>query len=175
MHALRTKFGENDPMSLAKAMQIMVLPQPMGRGDSCCRGFYFSAYGEKVIVVNADLDASLQRIICAHEMGHAVLHGNCRELQAYHDFSLFDQAEVAEYEANLFAAELLLPDEEVIDLLNEDGFFFSTAARLCVPAELLDYKFRILKQKGYQLEAPIHAKAKFLKAVNPSGDEEGYC
>ena len=32
-----------------------------------------------------------------------------------------------------------------------------------MPAELLDFKFRILKNKGYHLEAPFIAQPNFLK------------
>ena len=34
---------------------------------------------------------------------------------------------------------------------------------LGVPAELLDFKFRIMKNKGYRIEAPYIAKSNFLK------------
>lgn len=69
-----------------------------------------------------------------------------------------------EKEANLFAAELLLDDQKVLDALNGDTTFFSAAAALYIPAELLDFKFRVMKWKGYKLiEPPINARNNFLK------------
>ena len=38
---------------------------------------------------------------------------------------------------------------------------------LYVPAELLDFKFRILKNKGYRSETPFTAQANFLKQKIP--------
>jgi Zn-dependent peptidase ImmA (M78 family) len=71
-----------------------------------------------------------------------------------------------EKEANLFAAELLLSDEDVTEVLNSDNTFFTAAATLCVPIELLDFKFRIMKRKGYQLaEPPVHSHNDFLKKI----------
>lgn len=53
---------------------------------------------------------------------------------------------IQEDEANFFAAELLLEDEEVLECLAEYSFF-ETAKQLYVPAALLDYKFSLLRAK----------------------------
>ena len=79
---------------------------------------------------------------------------------------MFDYTSAMEKEANLFAAEFLLEDQEVFDVLNRDTTFFSAAAALYVPAELLDFKFRLMKWKGYKLiEPPISARNNFLRDV----------
>ena len=82
---------------------------------------------------------------------------------SYHEVTLFDSADAQEYEANIFASELLLTDESVLDALNDDMFFFQAASYLCVPSELLDFKFRILKRRGYKVESPILANGDFMK------------
>ena len=74
----------------------------------------------------------------------------------------FDDVCKMEYEANLFAAELLLEDETVLNHLNEYTFF-ETASMLNVPAALLDFKFSILKTKGYRINDMQIAKSCFLK------------
>jgi len=80
---------------------------------------------------------------------------------------------IAEYEANVFAAELLLKDEDVFELLNDDISFFSIASMLRVPSELLDFKFRVLKRKGYQfIESPLQAGSKFLRDIEVDYHEE---
>lgn len=66
----------------------------------------------------------IQKIICAHELGHAVLHSQMPGIESFHDFALFDDTSSTEYEANVFAAELLLKDEDVFELLNDDLSFF---------------------------------------------------
>ena len=63
----------------------------------------------------------IQRVILAHEIAHSVLHTNITA--AFHEFTLFDDTDRQEYEANLFAAELLLSDDCVLNALNEDHVF----------------------------------------------------
>ena len=52
-----------------------------------------------------------------------------------------------------------------MNALNEDQFFFQAAKALYVPAELLDFKFRVMKRKGYKLESPIVSHGNFLKTI----------
>jgi len=60
----------------------------------------------------------------------------------------------------------LLSDDAVLELLSEDLSFFGAASLLGVPAELLDFKFRVLKRKGYKvIDPPLLAQANFLKKV----------
>ena len=163
---LKRKYDEDDPVRLAKAMGIIVSYEPMGREPSACKGFFMIQSRKKLIMINSDLPKVVQRIILAHELGHAVLHRReLSALKAFHDFSLYDSTARFEYEANLFAAEYLLDDDKVIEKLNEDAFFFGVARELFVPPELLDFKFRILKNKGWTLDSPIMAHGDFLKHI----------
>ena len=72
--------------------------------------------------------------------------------------------------------EYLLNDEEVLDTLNRDTTFFTAAAKLYVPIELLDFKFRVMKWKGYKLiEPPISARSNFLANMEVPDDADCYC
>jgi hypothetical protein len=63
-------------------------------------------------------------------------------------------------------ADYLLKDDEVLDLVNEDLSFFGAASRLNVPAELLNFKFLVLKRKGYKIiDPPMIASSDLLKKV----------
>ena len=74
----------------------------------------------KLIVINSDLPESIQRIIIAHELGHAVLHSDSA-ISAFHEFAMFDDTDRMEYEANVFAAEFMLSDDEVMESLEKIG------------------------------------------------------
>ncbi len=161
---IKNKYNETDPFKLCNNMGILTLFAPMGAGSGSCKGFYLTQSRIKSITINSDLSDDLQRIICAHELGHAVLHENFSGVNAFHDFTLFDSTDKYEYEANIFAAELLLNDDDVLKILSDNISFFHAACGLYVPAELLDFKFRILRQKGYDIaDAPINAMGNFLK------------
>jgi len=158
-------YDQPDPFLLAKEMGIIVLMEPMGTSPDSCKGFFLYQSRQRVIVVNSDLPYDVQRIILAHEIGHSVLHKEMAKFSTFNDFSLYNDASQFEYEANIFAAEYLLDDSTVLNALNNDDFFFNTAKNLNVPAELLDFKFKILKHKGYKLNSPIYAKSTFLKNI----------
>jgi len=165
------KYDEPDPWKLAEAMGIIVQVMPLGRTEKSCKGFFLRQSRKKHITINSDLPEPIQRIILAHEIGHAVLHHEAAKMKAFHDFALYDTSSQMEYEANLFAAEYLLEDDEVTELLSEDTFFFSVAKELEVPPELLDFKFRILKRKGWLIESPIQSNSNFLKHLSDRGED----
>lgn len=167
-------YDETDPYRLAKAMRIIVSYEPMGLYDGCCKGFFIVHRRKKHITINSDLPEELQRVVLAHEIGHSVLHCSTGTMAPFHETALFDTVDFREYEANIFASELLLSDEDVLDALNDDLFFFQAASALRVPSEMLDFKFRVMKRKGYKLESPIVSHGDFMKNIERgwSADDE---
>ncbi len=166
VRCLMKNYNETDPFRLCDILGITVFFVPMGKGTSDCKGFFLVQSRVLTITINSDLPQALQRIICAHELGHAVLHRKRTSVAEFHEFELFDSVSQCEYEANIFAAEYLLKDEDVLEMLNDDLSFFQAAAQLYVPAELLDFKFRMLKWKGYKvIDAPLMANGNFLKKL----------
>ena len=166
------KYDERDPFRLCRAMGIKLIFQPMGKDPDAVKGFFLESKRIRTITINSDLPDVIQRIIAAHEFCHALFHRKSG-IHAFHEVALFDQTSILEKEANLFAAEFLLSDEDVFDVLNRDTTFFSAAAALYVPAELLDFKFRLMKWKGYKLiEPPISARSNFLRDIDIPEDTD---
>lgn len=164
---VREKYDETDPVRLCRAMGILLLNEPMGEDPNACKGFYLCQSRVQVITVNSSLPEALGRIILMHEIGHSVLHRRASGVRAFHDFRLFDETSVYEYEANIFAADFLMEDDTVLGLLNGDISFFGAADMLGVPPELLDFKFRVLKRKGYKVvDPPILSRGDFLKKIH---------
>lgn len=171
---VKKKYCETDPFKLCKTMGIILLFQPLGKDSDAVKGFFLECKRIRTITVNSDLPYVIQKIIVAHELGHAVLHRN-RGIYAFHEIMMYDESSVMEKEANLFAAEFYLDDTEVLDTLNADTTFFTAAASLCVPMELLDFKFRVMKWKGYKLmEPPIRANSNFLRDMEVPENAD-YC
>lgn len=162
---LKKKYDESDPFRLCRDMGIVLLPQSLGKDPDSIKGFYLECKRIKTITVNSDLPLVIQKIIVAHELGHASLHRS-NGLYAFHEVAMLDESSMMEKEANLFAAEFLMDDRDVLRALNRDTTFFSAAAMLRVPAELLDFKFRVMKWKGYKLiEPPINGNSNFLRDI----------
>lgn len=163
---LKRRYREDNLFELCRNIGILLLPQPFGTQKGAIMGFFLEQRRIKTITYNSDLSDDLQKIIVGHELGHSVLHARSG-VHAFHDVGLFDVSSRFEKEANLFAAEFLLDDDEVLETLAQGGDFFSAAAILRVPMELLDFKFRIMKWKGYDVaEPPIMAQSNFLRDVD---------
>lgn len=173
---LKAKCGETDPFALCSLLGIPVCYSAMGSGKNAIKGFFVKSNRIKVITVNSDLPYRIQRIINAHELGHAILHADSG-MHAFHELALFDESSRCEKEANLFASELLISDDDFFCAL-EDGQAFSCAASsLNVPPELLDFKARIMRAKGYHVnDSPITVGSCFLKNIElPIQDDYESC
>ena len=172
--SLKKKYDESNPFRLAKSMGICLIPQPMGTDENCCKGFFMVSRRIPAIIYNDDLPERFQEIIVMHEIGHAVLHRKKAEIKCFHDFQIFDSTSGNEYEANMFAADYMLEDQDVLDRLNSYQSFFETAQELRVPPELLDFKFKMMKMRGtFRIDSPIVTDSTFLKNVPTKDIYEG--
>lgn len=131
---MNDKYRVSDPFELCSEMGIILLPKPLGTAPNAIKGFFLEIKRIKTITVNSDLPQIIQKIIVAHEIGHAALHHRSG-IHAFHEVAMFDESSDMEREANLFAAEFLLRDDEVFETLNSDTTFFTAAAKLYVPIE----------------------------------------
>ncbi|MBP3480034.1 MAG: ImmA/IrrE family metallo-endopeptidase [Clostridia bacterium] len=118
------------------------------------KGAYFPAFKTPVIAVNQSLDDNTKKIVCAHELGHHILHSrtaqSCRELR-------FDsKAGILEREANIFAAAFLIDYDKALSLLKDGYTVDQTAAILETSTQLLEF----LLSLGGIVQAPCGS---FLK------------
>ena len=67
-----------------------------------------------------------------------------------------------EYEANLFVAETMLPDETVLELIREGRDVEEISRILYSDINLVSLKFALLASKGYPLRQFDH-RSDFLK------------
>ena len=122
-------------------------------------GFLFRDANQKVIGVNTHHATVRQNFTVAHELGHLLLHDQ-EQLhvdRAFPTVRLRDDAssrgdDDAEKEANLFAAELLMPhnfvrrdlqDRDGLDLYDDD-FIPDLAARYGVSVQALMFRLQYL-------------------------------
>ena len=173
---LKRRFAEDDPFKLCEDMGILLIQKPFGTEPDAIKGFFLESKRIRTITLNSSLPRVIQKFIVCHELGHAVLHRKSG-IHAFHEITLFDESSGFEKDANLFAAEFLLDDNHVLQMLNDDFTFFSAAAALNVPAELLDFKFRVMKWKGYKMiEPPINARSNFLRDLEvPYNADDHIC
>lgn len=109
---LKRKYDTSDPFEIASCLGITVLFEELGS----INGYYNKQLRMKQIHINFNLPDHIQKFTCAHELGHALLHPNSNTpfLKNHTGLSV-DRMEV---EANLFAVELLIPDEDLYEYRN---------------------------------------------------------
>ena len=158
---LITKYKTRDPYEICDCLGIRISQKDI---DANLKAYYCCQARVRNIVLNNCVPEIDQRILVAHELGHDRLHKKQALLQGFQEAEMFVKTLPSEYEANLFAAELLIADDELLEYLSDDDkSFFSIAGELSLPADFLDFKFRILKHKGHQIEPPYIACGKTYK------------
>ncbi|MEN0650618.1 ImmA/IrrE family metallo-endopeptidase [Caldifermentibacillus hisashii] len=111
----------NDPFELGRSLGIVIIFLDLG--DTY--GFYRCYKRVKTIVINSELTEWLKRYVCAHELGHAILHSDLNT--AFLKKNTFYSIGKIEREANEFAVNLLLYDKSLedyetkFDILRENG------------------------------------------------------
>ncbi|WP_199426273.1 ImmA/IrrE family metallo-endopeptidase [Thermaerobacillus caldiproteolyticus] len=132
--SLMKRHGTNDPFRIAIERNIILRFEDL----KATYGYFLHSNRMKFIHINNKLDESFQRFVCAHELGHAILHPRVSTpfLRAHTLFSV-DKIEI---EANTFAVELLLPDEIISQYKNTDMTIYDVAKLHSVPKELVHLK-----------------------------------
>lgn len=100
------KVGSRNPFDIADALNITVIFENLGN----INGYYNKQLRMKQIHINHSLEENEKIFTAAHELGHAILHPdtNTPFLRSCTYFSI----NKLENEANKFAIELLVPDDD---------------------------------------------------------------
>lgn len=132
---LLEQHGTNEPTELADYLGISILYEYLGNNN----GLYINQNGCKFILVNEILDYYDRRVVIAHELGHAVLHDNLN--MTYLENNTYYSRDKFEYQANYFAANLLLPDgfENDIEFIGKS--IKQIADMVVIPVEIVKIKF----------------------------------
>ena len=105
------RYRTRDPLELLDAMHVQVR---FYYDLTHTKGFTRYFLRQYFVGINGNLPEYEQRIVAAHELGHIVLHAQELKTAPLFDTAVYDKRSSTEYEANLFAADLLLQDEEVL-------------------------------------------------------------
>ena len=100
-------------------------------------GMYFVVLRSRFISINEDLENEMLQMVLAHEIGHDQLHRDIAKHSGLQEFQLFDIPGKCEYEANAFAAHLLLDTDEVRYYLKQGYDVVQTAQMMNCNANLM--------------------------------------
>lgn len=122
-------FDSRDPFFVAKQTGASVNFKDIGS----LRGAYFGTMPIPAIVINENSDEQMKKIICAHELGHHLLHKG--SIQSCEN-SIYDSG-ILEREANVFAAAFLIDKGIALQLLKTGLSVSQTASVMETDVNLL--------------------------------------
>lgn len=156
------RCGTRDPFDICEALGVNVKFTPL-----CpeLKAYYFYQSRIRSVVISSELDEDTARLVCAHELGHILLHAEMLKLmRCIYETSICVLSDSTEYEANIFASELLIDDGRLTELLAGERKSISyTAATLRVPEEIIDFKLQAMQSKGCGIAPPYTARSDFLR------------
>ena len=135
---LAKKCNSRNPLEIAKALGFIVIHTPL----SGIRGFYQYEKRCHIIYIDSTLPEETARFVCAHELGHAVLHHKLNRI--YLDKCTHFVTSRYEKEADRFAVQLLYEDGDLFDL--QELPISTVSVCLGVSEELAAYRMGALKQ-----------------------------
>jgi Zn-dependent peptidase ImmA (M78 family) len=104
---LVAKHQTRDPMRLAEHLGLVVTYLDLGN----TKGFCTLCNRHKVLFINENLTEFARLVVCAHELGHAILHLPKGGKYLIQDHTLFHATSVCERQADQFAALLLIHED----------------------------------------------------------------
>ena len=157
---LTNELGTNDPHKIARELGIEVIPLSFKKQ----RGAYKVLMRNRFIFIKDDLHPVMERIVMLHEIGHDALHREeAVKAGGFKEFNIFDMRQSRmEYEANIFASQISLPDDEILEYI-ENGYDIQQIARaMHSDINLVALKTDTLIAQGYRFRHQEY-RNQFLK------------
>lgn len=136
--SLVRKHKTRDPFRIAQERGYVVIRCPL-KG---VRGIYQYLQRRYVIYVNSELPELEARFVCAHEIGHIMLHRG--ENRIFTDRNTYFQSNRQEIEANRFAVDLLFDDDDLRFFLDYPSQI--AADYMGVSVDLAEYRLKTIPQ-----------------------------
>lgn len=155
------KHKTRDPFEILQHMGVIVFETDKYQK---LKGYCFLSHRTLYVAINEYLSEEEKRIVAAHELGHIILHRSLLCMAPMKDSVLYNMTDKTEYEANLFASDLLLPDDDVFDITHKSDLdYFGLCSTLNTTPELMSFKlYSLIRRGNNEYQIPIGIDSKFL-------------
>lgn len=138
VNGLIETYKTSNPFEICDCLNIKIICSNLGNE---IKGFFQRTQnGYEIIHINSVLNGYDSKYICAHELGHAIMHTDV-SVRFFVENSLLIKNKY-EIQADRFAAELLVPDAQDMSEI-KDMNTFQLSLYYGVPEQLIKYKFNI--------------------------------
>lgn len=153
-------LGTRNPHRMARELGIEIIPLEFKKQ----RGAYKVLMRNRFIFIKSDLHPVMENIVLLHEIGHDTLHRDeAIRAGGFKEFNIFDMRESRmEYEANIFASQISLPDDEILEYIDQGYDVQQIARAMCSDINLVALKTDTLIAQGYRLRQQKYHN-RFLK------------
>lgn len=152
--------GTRDADRIADELGLVVMPRNFSRQ----KGAYMVIERNRYIFINKNLHPVMYNIVLLHEIGHDCLHrAEAIKAGGLKEFNIFDMRDQRmEYEANMFAAQIALPDDAILEYIHMGYDVAQIARAMCSDINLVALKVSELNTRGYRFREQEH-RNNFLK------------
>lgn len=156
-----SKCHSRNPFDILSAMNVIVKES---NNYKKLKGYCFSANRTVYVIINDSLHPAEKKIVAAHELAHIILHKKQLKMAPMKDSILYDMTSETEYEANLFAADLLISDEMIEKMTQDNDMdYFKMCQILSTSPDLMSFKLFSLIKRGHSYPLPpVDMNSKFL-------------
>lgn len=156
---LTARYKTRNPYTIAGQLGIFVLNFDT---PGTLKGMYSVIKRSRFIFVNESLDDDLRRFVCAHELGHDILHRKIVGNTPLSDTTMNSNSSRMEYEANVFAAALLIDRDRILSLAMSGRTVSQIAAIMRVDENFISLIIDSMIAKGYELN-PVVRKNNIMR------------
>lgn len=132
-NSICNKYDTRNPFQLADCLNIRINYCELGS----IRGFFVLKNRIKQVFLNYNLPDHTQKFVLAHEIGHSILHPEQNTMFLQNTFFSTNRLEI---EANRFAIELLMSDDDIQEhweySIDEWSMFYG------LPREIIELRFK---------------------------------
>lgn len=133
-------------------------------------GMYTYRHKERHILLNSNMEHFVTQMVCGHEIGHDLFHRDlAKGDQPLPEFVLFDMRTKHEYEANAFAAHLIIDDDEMIEYLQQGYDVVQLSQQMNTNINLMLIKLNEMNRMGCRFNVPYMPPSDFLKNIRTEG------
>lgn len=157
VNILKRKYKTCNPYEIADICGIRVMYSHFEN----LKGMFTIERRCPFIILNEDLDDEMRDVVMFHELGHYFLHRK-ENVSTFNENSLYDMTSKFEIEANTFAANFIISDDDITENAELGLTTIETAQVLCVPHDIVLIKIKDMNSRGYSLNVPYIPEANML-------------
>lgn len=163
--------GTRDPRCILKERKVSLIPF---KESTKLLGMYKVILRNKFVFYNPFIDKRILNMVLAHELGHDIYHYELARKEEIIEYELFNITNSTELEANLFAAHLLIDNDELMEYIKEGKCYEELASIFNVNINLMFFKLNEMYRMGYPINRlDVTCDSKFFTNIDGT-DKSNY-